>query len=88
MKRVFFMFIVFTMSVFIIGCDNDPYVGKYKTSNNMILDLSLNGNCKIINNFYKEAFYTNGRHTIKDNEIEITYNNKQNYLRVECLKGK
>nr|WP_207715107.1 hypothetical protein [Clostridium beijerinckii] len=83
------MFIFFIMSIFISGCDNDPYAGKYKTPNNVILELSSNGNCKIINNFYKEVFYTYGRYTINDNEIEITFDkNKENYLRVEYLKGK
>lgn len=89
MKRIFFVFIFFIMGIFIVGCDNDPYEGKYKTFNNTILELSSNGKCKIINNFYKEAFYTYGKYTINDNEIEITFEkDKENYLRVECLKRK
>lgn len=28
MKRMFFMLIFFIISVFIIGCDSDPYAGR------------------------------------------------------------
>lgn len=77
------------MSIFIEGCNSDPYAGKYKTSDNTILELSSNGKCEIINNFYKEVFYTEGEYTINDNSIKITFDkDKENYLRVECLKGK
>jgi hypothetical protein len=77
------------MSIFIVGCDNDPYEGKYKTLNNTILELSSDGKCTIINNFYKESFYTYGKYTVYNNELEITFDkDKENYLRVESLKGK
>lgn len=90
MKKILYILLVFIMSsIFITGCNNDPYSGKYKTSDNTILELSSNGKCKIINNFYKEVFYTYGEYTIKDNEIKITFDkDKQNYLRVEGLNGK
>ncbi|AQR93641.1 MULTISPECIES: hypothetical protein [Clostridium] len=89
MKRIFFLFTFFIMGISIVGCDNDPYAGKYKTFNNTILELSSNGRCKMINNFYKESFYTYGKYTINNNELEITFDkDKENYLRVESLKGK
>lgn len=90
MKKIVSILLFFIMiSIFITGCNNDPYSGKYKTSDNTILELSSNGKCKVIKNLYKDVFYTYGEYTIKDNEIEITFDkDKQNYLNVESLKGK
>ena len=77
------------MCMLIIDYDNDPYAGKYKTSNNTILELNSNGKFKIINNLYKEVFCTYGKYNTNDNEIEIDINDdKENYLGVKCLKGK
>lgn len=90
MKKIFFVILVFIITVSIIaGYNNDPYAGKYKTSDNTILELnSADGSCKVINNFYKDVFYTYGKYTINHNKIEITFDNdKQNYLRVEGLEG-
>lgn len=90
MKKILSILLVFIISsIFIVSCNNDPYIGKYKTSNNTILELSSNGKCQVINNVYKDVFYTYGKYTIKDNEIEITFEkDEENYLRVEGLKGK
>ncbi|MDR3594915.1 hypothetical protein [Clostridium sp.] len=90
MKKMLSIFLVFIMgSIFIVGCSNDPYIGRYKSSDNTILELSSNGNCTIINNLYKDVFYTYGKYSINDNEIEITFeNNEENYFRVQSLKGK
>lgn len=90
MKKIISILLFFIIiSIFMTGCNNDPYSGKYKTSDNTILELSSNGKCKVINNFYKDVFYTYGEYTIKDNEIEIIFDkDKQDYLSVESLKGK
>lgn len=89
MKKIFLPFICVIMLVCIVDFDNDPYAGKYKTANNIILELNSNGDCKIIDNLYKEVFYTYGKYDIKDNEIEIHINDdKENYIGVKSLKGK
>ena len=54
-----------------IACSKNPYIGKYEAPNNTILELSSNNNCTIINNVYKEAFYTKGKYVIDDNNINI-----------------
>lgn len=41
MKRMLRVLLTFIMSSSIVGCSNDPYVGKYKTLNNTILELLL-----------------------------------------------
>ncbi|MVX66604.1 hypothetical protein [Clostridium chromiireducens] len=90
MKKMLSVFLIFIMSsIFIVGCSNDPYIGRYRSSDNTILELNSNGNCTIINNFYKDVFYTYAKYSIEDNEIEIVFeNNEQNYFRTKSLKGK
>ncbi|MFW2487886.1 hypothetical protein [Clostridium chromiireducens] len=90
MKKIVSILLFFIMiNIFISGSTNDPYSGKYKTSDNTILELTSNGRCKVIDNFYKDVFYTYGEYTIEDNEIKITFDkDKRNYLNVESLKGK
>ncbi|OOM70449.1 hypothetical protein CLPUN_52200 [Clostridium puniceum] len=90
MKKIISILLVFIIiSIVIANHNNDSYTGKYKDSNNTILELSSNGKCTIINSFYKDVFYTYGKYTIKDNEIEINFDkDKENYLRVESLEGK
>lgn len=93
MKKIFLAFLafiigIFIVGIFIVGCNNAPYAGKYKTSDNTILELNSDGKCTVINNLYKDVFYTYGKYTIKDNKIEITFDeNKQNYMRVKSLNG-
>jgi len=71
------------------ACSKNSYTGQYEALNNTILELGLNNNCTIINNVYKEAFYTNGKYVIKDNKINITFeNNELNYYGVSSLNGK
>jgi hypothetical protein len=89
MKRVIFIFLILIISsICLTACSENPYIGKYESSNNTILELSANNDCTIINNVYKEAFYTNGKYVIKDNKINITFeNNEQNYYGVSSLNG-
>lgn len=88
MKRVFLWLLAIIIIISIAGCNNNPYAGEYKTSDNTILELNSNGKCKVINNSYKDVFYTYGKYTINDNKIEITFDeDKQNYMRVKSLNG-
>lgn len=90
MKKIFFVLLAFIIGSFMIGCNSnhDPYAGEYKTTDNTILELNSDGTCKVINNFYKDVFYTYGKYSINDNKIKIIFEkDKQNYLRVESLKG-
>ncbi|CUU46764.1 hypothetical protein [Clostridium beijerinckii] len=90
MKRVFLGLLAIVIIISIAGCNNNnnPYAGEYKTSDNTILELNSNGKCKVINNSYKDVFYTYGKYTINDNKIEITFDeDKQNYMRVKSLSG-
>lgn len=90
MKKIVYIVLFFIISsIFIIGCNKDSYSGEYKSIDNTILELDSNGKCKVINNFYKDVFYTYGEYTIDDNEIKITFDNdKQNYLNIKSLEGK
>lgn len=90
MKKIVSIFLFFAIiSIVMMGGRSNPYSGKYITSNNTILELNSTGKCKVINNFYKDVFYTYGQYTISDNEIEIIFDkDKRNYLNVESLKGK
>lgn len=90
MKKIIYILLAFiVIGIFIAEHDDNPYSGKYESSNNTILELNSNGKCKVIDNFYKDVFYTYGEYTVKNNEIEITFDkDKQNYLRVDSLKGK
>jgi len=90
MKNIFFIFIILIIgSIFMTACDENPYTGKYQSSNSTILIISSNDNCTIINNLYKEAFYTKGKYVIENNNINITFdNNEPNYYGVSILKGK
>ncbi len=88
MKRVFLGLLAIIIIISIGGCDNSPYTGKYKTSDDTILELNSDGKCKVINNSYKDVFYTYGKYAINDNKIEITFDeDKQNYMRVKSLNG-
>jgi len=90
MKKIVSIFLFFAIiSIVMMGGSSNSYSGKYITSNNAILELNSTGKCKVINNFYKDVFYTYGQYTISDNEIEIIFDkDKRNYLNVESLKGK
>lgn len=89
MKKILYVLIILIFSSFMAACNDNPYVGKYKSADNTILELNKNNNCTIINTLYKEAFYTNGKYTLKDNNINITFDKKQtNYFGVSSLSGK
>ena len=89
MKKMIFIFVFFIVSsICMTSCSENPYTGKYESSNNTVLELSSNNNCTIINNVYKEAFYTNGKYVVKGNKINITLrNDKPNYYGVSSLNG-
>src|SRR5471030_438486 len=81
MKKVIYIFLFLTISsICMTACSKNSYTGQYEALNNTILELGLNNNCTIINNVYKEAFYTNGKYVIKDNKL--------NYYGVSSLNGK
>lgn len=66
----------------------NSYMGKYISRYNTILELSQNNNCTIINTVYKDAFYSEGKYTVDNNIIIITFNkNKSDYYRGN-LQGK
>jgi len=90
MKKMIFIFVFFIVSsICMTSCSENPYTGKYEAPNNTVLELSSNNNCTIINNVYKEAFYTNGKYVIEDNKINITLGNDEpNYYGVSSLNGK
>lgn len=90
MKKLIYILLFISISSFgFTACSEDPYIGKYQASNSSILVLGGNNSCTIINNSYKEAFYTEGKYVIKDNDINITFNTKEtNYYGVPVLKGK
>jgi hypothetical protein len=89
MKKLYFIILIFTISIYMAACDQNPYVGQYKSPDNTVLILSSNNDCTIIYNLYKEAFYTEGKYTINDNNINITLaSNETNYYGISSLKGK
>lgn len=88
-KKFFIMLILIISNFYIVSCDESSYSGKYECNNNIILELSSDGQCSIIENVYKDAFYTKGKYIIEDNNITITFkNNKTNYYGASSLKGK
>ena len=89
MKKIFYILLIMTISICMAACGEDPYTGKYQSSDNTILILNANNNCTIINNVYKEAFYIKGKYVIENNNINITFDSKQgNYYGLSKLKGK
>lgn len=89
MKKILSILLILLISSFMIACNDNPYVGKYESSDNVILELNKNNKCTMINTLYKEAVYTNGKYTLKDNNINITFDKKQtNYFGVSSLSGK
>ena len=89
MKRIIFIFLILIISgVCMTACSDNPYIGEYEALNNTVLELGSNNNCTIINNVYKESFYTKGKYVIKDNKINITFSNDEpNYYGVSSLNG-
>ena len=90
MKRVIFIFLILIISsVCMTACSDNPYIGEYEAPNNTVLELGSNNKCTIINNVYKESFYSNGKYVIKDNNINITLGNDEpNYYGASSLNGK
>lgn len=94
MKKINFILLLMLCGFIITICVSknpykNPYTGKYLSKNDTILKLEPNTDCTIIQNLYKEAFYTNGKYVIKDNNITITFsNNEQNYYGASTLRGK
>lgn len=89
MKKIYFILIILIFSYFMVACNDNPYVGKYKSADNTILEMNKNNKCTIINTVYKDTFYTNGKYVIKDNKVNITFNKKQTYyFGVSSLSGK
>lgn len=89
MKKILILLLALLISsICLTACEENPYIGKYQSSNNTILILSSNNNCTIINNLYKASFYTKGKYVIENNNINITFdNNGSNYYGVSSLKG-
>ena len=89
MKKIVYIFLILMFgSICLTSCSKNPYIGKYESTNNTILELNSNNDCTIINNVYKEAFYTTGKYVIEDNKINITFNKDEpNYCGVSSLNG-
>lgn len=91
MKKIFFLsilIIIIIISIDIVTFSDNPYIGQYVSPNNTILKLDSNNNCTIINNLYKDSFYTKGKYVIENNNINITFdNNEPNYYGASSLKG-
>ena len=66
MKKILYVLIILIFSSSMAACNDNPYVGKYESTDNAIIKLNKNNNCTIINTLYKEAFYTNGKYILKD----------------------
>lgn len=89
MKKKFYLLLVFTMGMFLVACQENPYSGRYEAKDNTILKLKSDNNCTIIINLYRNAFYVDGKYTIEDNNININFNDKKaNYFETSTLKGK
>jgi len=90
MKRIIFIFLILIISgVCMTACSDNPYIGEYEAPNNTVLELGSNNNCTIINNVYKESFYTKGKYVINDNKINIMIkNDEENYYGASSLNGK
>lgn len=89
MKKMIYIFVILIISsICLTACSKNSYIGKYDSTNNTILELNSNNDCTIINNAYKEAFYTNGKYVIEDNKINITFDKDEpNYYGASSLNG-
>jgi hypothetical protein len=88
MKKVFFIVLILTISIYMTACNDNPYIGQYVSPNNTILRLDPNNNCTIINNLYKGPFYIKGKYVIKGNKINITFDSYEpNNYGVSSLTG-
>jgi len=88
-KMKFILLLLIIGSICMMPCSENPYIGEYESSDNTILELRSNNYCTIINNKYKEVFYTNGKYDIKDNKISITFgDNEPNYYGASIINGK
>ncbi|MEY8001061.1 hypothetical protein AB8U03_12840 [Clostridium sp. Mt-5] len=80
MKKIFviILFMVFIGYILFFlerGYSEDPYTGKYECpQNNLILVLSKNNDCTVINNLYRDTFCIKGRYSIRNNNITIVLN--------------
>lgn len=87
MKRIFIILIILFICINISACSENPYSGQYMSTNNIIIKLDSNNNCTIIDTIYKEAFYAEGKYTINNNNIDISFS-KSDYCGEKSLKGK
>lgn len=89
-KKIFIL-IIFMLFIFVefIYHTDDPYTGKYDTNGNITLELKRNGKCTLEANSYKNVFYTEGRYSIKDNNITIDIPKSEcSYFGGTSIKGK
>jgi len=89
MKRLFFILLILIIgSISMKTYNENPYIGKYQSSNNTTLMLSSNNNCTMIDNLYKGVLYTKGKYVIDNNNINITFDsNEPIYYDVSILTG-
>lgn len=93
MKRLAFVIIFILFTIYATGCSlygyNNPYKGVYVSSNSTILKLKGNNRCEMVINLYKNAFYADGKYTVKDNNISIIFDKNQvSYYGIRYLSGK
>lgn len=93
MKKVVIIMLI-ALSAFCVysiynNSNNNPYIGKYKSENNTIIYLEKNNACTMIINDYKVAFHAEGKYTVNNNNINITFDkNKSDVYGNVNLKGK
>lgn len=89
MKKIAaFLSLILVVILFVTAHSSNPYTGKYGSNDNVILKLEKNNKCEIIKDEYKDAFYFDGKYTIKDNKVKITFNKGQNYYGITGIEGK